>query len=1220
MRCEVAMPSWKGRHNPALMEQKRIESGKLMSFAKAKRENKKIEARQEKRDLEDKYKALEENMKQRHAQELEAFESLDESLENETGAAEYLEIDPNEGTRKSRLQKKKDLLAEIEKELREGRAEAEVAITLTGKRMMLRAPVAPQRTRIQSFEEILAAVRSGAMPSVMPVRAGSALARPSGAFTLPARSLYDSGYRGQTFGPSGEDCPQARPEMLERAKEEARIAEEQGKLAVKKGPVPSGPPGLPTGIVVIEQKYVDFLMGPGGQSLAAINHAAGVNVILDQTHKFSGYSYAKIFGPEDKVRNAKLAIDFKLSQWLPLHERRKGITVAANPPAQPSGGSQESGLWSRSATASGGIAGATKIHILRTQNPQPGTSPVKEIEDSAVKVTGGLLAVQIAMARHGTARGSAANRHGEVPVESNEEFETFYQKQGVVAEELWQEFMHTLRSPMPLVVRINRTKPHWQELQRSFKQDMRWSELSWFPSAWQCDAKDYNDALRSQCSALNKSYALRFQESASLVPPLLLEVKSSDLVLDLCAAPGSKTLECIELMREHQLQDETGVIIANDADAERCFELLPLITRKARHPGCAVVLGNGAKYPAQFRSQDDQLLYDKVICDVPCSGDGTLRRRPHCWKSWSMDFPLTLHSKQLLILCRGLHLLRPGGRLVYSTCSMNPIENEAVVVAALKRFGADVHLLPVEIPKDLRVAPCLQSWWVPAGGTFYKTWEEVPASQRKPAGPLVESMFSSGTLDPAACFRLNPHEIDGSGFFVAIFTKTSHRSFPIQIPARPSAAAIPWRARNESNRYTVVSIANSDVQSIVNFYGLRDLPEPLLAEYNIKGKLTQLNLVNDTLLQVLQSHLNCKASPLLVSVGIPLFKLLDDNFMTNIDVPSRWRPAMEGASILAKKMEKRVLRINLERMRKLLMKRLLPMQTLLSLGDELKGLESCEDKLGGAVVGTMDGSFWVPCIITGSGLELYASLEEVGDPLPKLLPPKELPVISETKDVIVLDKPCGLRTEDALRFVQQRHPSAELVSRLDKETSGCLLIPLTAESAKEFTKQFAETKVRKCYVAVVQGHPPETGHIEEALSLVQLGGGTKYRAFVDETGKAASTRYERIWSAGDQGPSVLLAYPETGRTHQIRCHLAHLGHPLVGDTKYGGLVSLWCDRLPLHCLSLEAKGLSGDTLTTFAPIPEDLLLALLAMCDGELQREQWQQLCKSRAEAVSLGS
>eukprot|EP00435_Cladocopium_sp_Y103_P037151 s29_g9.t2 len=703
--------------------------------------------------------------------------------------------------------------------------------------------------------------------------------------------------------------------------------------------------------------------------------------------------------------------------------------------------------------------------------------------------------------------------------------------------------MQTLRTPMPVVVRINRTKPHWEELHRSFAEDLRWSQLPWFPGAWQCDAKEYDDALRSQCSALNKSYALRFQEgpfmddlliktkgeAASLVPPLLLEVKPQDLLLDLCAAPGSKTLECIELMRENgqkSSQDgETGVVIANDADAERCFELLPLITRKARYPGCAVVLGNGAKYPAQFRGQDDQLLYDKVVCDVPCSGDGTLRRRPHCWKSWSVDFPLTLHQKQLLILCRGLHLLRPGGRLVYSTCSMNPIENEAVVTAALARFGGDVRLEPSDLPKELRAAKCLQTWWVPdpQSGCFYKSWTEVPTSQRKPSGVLVETMFSSGELDPRGCFRLNPHEIDGSGFFVAIFTKTAHRSFPVQIPSsRAMTPEIPWRARNENNRYTVVSTDNSDVQSIVKFYGLRDLPEPLVAEYNIKGKLTQLNLVNSALLQLLQSHLNCKGSPLLVSLGIPLFKLLDDNFMTNIDVPSRWRPAMEGAHILAQKMEKRVLRISLERMRKLLMKRLLPMQSLLTMGDgdELKGLESCEEKLGGAVVGTMDGSFWVPCIITGSGLELYASLEEVGDPLPKLLPPLRPPVISATEEVMVLDKPSGLRTEDALRFVQQKHPAAELVSRLDKETSGCLLIPLTALTAKEFTQQFAEAKVQKCYVAVVHGHPPEKGHITEPLRLVQLGGGTKYRAFVDETGKAASTRYERIWGKpGGRQPS-----------------------------------------------------------------------------------------------------
>ena len=135
--------------------------------------------------------------------------------------------------------------------------------------------------------------------------------------------------------------------------------------------------------------------------------------------------------------------------------------------------------------------------------------------------------------------------------------------------------------------------------------------------------------------------------------------------------------------------------------------------------------------------------------------------------------------------------------------------------------------------------------------------------------------------------------------------------------------------------------------------------------------------------------------------------------MTNIEVPSRWRPALEGASILASRMKKRRLQISLEMMRKLLMKRLLPMSTLLSM--ELLGLDTCEEKLGGAVVGTMDGTFWVPCIITGSGLEVYASLEELGDPLPKLLPAVRPPIILESPRCIVLDKPSGLRTEDALR-------------------------------------------------------------------------------------------------------------------------------------------------------------------------------------------------------------
>jgi len=790
---------------------------------------------------------------------------------------------------------------------------------------------------------------------------------------------------------------------------------------------------------------------------------------------------------------------------------------------------------------------------------------------------------------------------------------------------------------MPVVVRINRTKPGWEALQESFANDMRWQSLPWLPSAWQCAARDFDDALRSQCSALNKAYALRFQEAASLLPPLLLDVRSSDLLLDLCAAPGSKTLECLELMREDEqgLETDSGVVIANDADAERAFELLPLITRKAQHAGTAVALGSATKFPAQFDHQGKQLLYDRVLCDVPCSGDGTLRRRPHCWKSWTVDFAMTLHSKQLHILCKGLHLLRPGGRLVYSTCSLNPLENEAVVWSALARFRGDVAL--VRLPaahleaKGLKTSLGLCQWRVPSPedpDMFFESWERVPPALRKPNGIVAQSMFCEGEdiLDDfrGGCIRINPHEIDGSGFFIAVFVKSVHRAFPLSLPTNmpplTEIVRIPWRARNENNRYEVLALDTPDVIAIKDFYGLEDMPSPLLAEYNVKGKLTQLNLVNQALLHMLRSHLNCKGSPLLVSCGVPLFKQMDDNFMTNLDVPSRWRPALEGSALLGNRMLKRVLRLDLETMQALLARRLLPMKGLQRLADKgrLSGLETCGGLLGGVVVGLRDGSFWAPCIVTGLGLELYASAEELGEPAPVLLPPVRPNVLQRGPGYVVLSKPSGLRTEDALRFALDEHPEAELVSRLDKQTSGALLIPTSVASTAALTRQFAENRVHKTYVALVHGQPEDSGEVDVPLKLAQFGGGSRYRAFAADDGKTAKTMYETAWRfvGYDDEPdfALLLVYPITGRTHQIRCHLAHIGYPLVGDNKYGGLASSWCPRLPLHCLRVQAADLLGGLLDAGAPLPADLESALDELSTMRVSPPFcWQKLLEGRS-------
>eukprot|EP00929_Paragymnodinium_shiwhaense_P006778 TRINITY_DN110737_c0_g1_i1.p1 TRINITY_DN110737_c0_g1~~TRINITY_DN110737_c0_g1_i1.p1 ORF type:complete len:915 (-),score=192.49 TRINITY_DN110737_c0_g1_i1:235-2928(-) len=849
--------------------------------------------------------------------------------------------------------------------------------------------------------------------------------------------------------------------------------------------------------------------------------------------------------------------------------------------------------------------------------------------------------------RHGAARHGAQRRAGaqvrlrevDKPRPRSEAFEAYYKAQRVVPEEEWDDFLGTLRTPLPRVVRLNRTKPHWKVLQESFEADDRWTSLSWLPNAWKCPEEHFNHALQQQCASLNKAYALRYQEAASLVPPLMLGLSSDDVVLDMCAAPGSKTLECLELMRPDGGSSDGGVVIANDADAERCFELLPMITRKARHPGTIVTLASATKFPPMLEAEGDQFLFDKIVCDVPCSGDGTLRKQPYGWASWSTKSGMALHAKQLQILCKGLHMLKPGGRLSYSTCSMNPMENEAVVAAALMKYKDDVelqlHARDDLEAKGLKTRAGLTHWLVAApegcGDKFFSSWEDVPADERRPKGVVCETMFPPGDSDlakavlaslPRGCVRLDPHSIDGSGFFVAVFVKKHHRLPPFDatsVQADPTAdRRLAWRARNDANHYEVIEASSDEVNAIASFYGIKAVPSPLIAEFNIKGRLSQVNLVNARLLKLLRCRLQCKASPLLISVGVPLFKPLNDNFMTEVDVPCRWRPALEGAAILAPLMKKRVLRLDADVMSTLLVRRVIPMQELqrLASSGEVAGIESFEGLLGGGVVGLKDDNFWAPCVITGTGLELYANADELGSPKPELLPPLSYDVILKGAGYTAVSKPSGLRSEDVLFKLRKEHSDAELVSRLDQGTSGCMIVPTQKATAAKLTEQFSSSSVTKTYLALVWGRPPAEGVLDAPLALAEnSGGGARYRAYVDaENGKKSETRFRTLWSG--RRFSLVLAMPVTGRTHQIRCHLANAGHALVGDDKYGDDQSAkqrptWCSRLLLHCFRVQARDDLDGVIDATAALPPDFEAAL------DVVQEEQDGSCGETTEAAA---
>lgn len=95
---------------------------------------------------------------------------------------------------------------------------------------------------------------------------------------------------------------------------------------------------------------------------------------------------------------------------------------------------------------------------------------------------------------------------------------------------------------------------------------------------------------------------------------------------------------------------------------------------------------------------DARFMFDRVLCDVPCSSDAAIRKLPQKWATWSPKESQSLHPLQVKIVQRGFEVLKVGGKLSFSTCSLNPIEDEAVVAAVLKEYGDKIRIVDVKIP------------------------------------------------------------------------------------------------------------------------------------------------------------------------------------------------------------------------------------------------------------------------------------------------------------------------------------------------------------------------------------------------------------------------------------------------------------------------------------------------------------------------------------------
>ena len=210
------------------------------------------------------------------------------------------------------------------------------------------------------------------------------------------------------------------------------------------------------------------------------------------------------------------------------------------------------------------------------------------------------------------------------------------------------------------------------------------------------------------------------QEAVSMLPVLALSprLRAGDRVLDVCAAPGNKTMQLLEIV------SPAGLVVANDGNPRRVDTMREALARHRRAAGetagLVVTCAMGQDIPtpefAGTLNKNPSRGYDAVLADVPCSGDGTLRKDPDVLKRWHPGLGNALHATQVAIARNSAALVRPGGLLLYSTCSLNPVEDEAVVAAVLLGPGGERFELVRDLLGDgtraLKRRPGVADWRV----------------------------------------------------------------------------------------------------------------------------------------------------------------------------------------------------------------------------------------------------------------------------------------------------------------------------------------------------------------------------------------------------------------------------------------------------------------------------------------------------------------------------
>lgn len=246
------------------------------------------------------------------------------------------------------------------------------------------------------------------------------------------------------------------------------------------------------------------------------------------------------------------------------------------------------------------------------------------------------------------------------------------------------EFLRNILTKRYTTLRVNTIKYNIQDLMIYFKENnIKFERVLWYNDA--IIIKNANENDIQKLDIYQKGY-IYLQSLSSMVPPLVLNPQKNEKILDLTAAPGSKTTQIAAIMKNE------GYILANELDKIR-YEKLKYNIETQGADIVKVVNGRGEKIGDNYKEQ-----FDKVLLDTPCSGEGRfLAYSVQTYRNWSLKTVKELTKIQKKLFKSAYQALKPGGILIYSTCTLNKDENEFILNWAIDNFDIELQKINLEI-------------------------------------------------------------------------------------------------------------------------------------------------------------------------------------------------------------------------------------------------------------------------------------------------------------------------------------------------------------------------------------------------------------------------------------------------------------------------------------------------------------------------------------------